>query len=605
MMLAFELWRLLERSQRRAVLAAQAISLVMAFSTVTGIAAIAPFFAVLGNKELADRQPVLHWAYVHGGFSSKQTFVFALGAAFIIVVAVANTVNAFGSRAMNHIALRIGDQLKRSLFEEYLSRSYLFHVRTHSAEVFDKVVYETTRVADGVLQSAFMLVTNLCTAVLIIASVLLVRPELSLVMLLGLGGGYLAIYLSVRKRLLHAGQEHSRSWTEQTKTVNEALGAIREVLLLRDKSLFCGEFARASRGVAETAARVHVISQTPRYLMECLAVAALVAVALALDAQSPGKGEWLGELTFVAFAAYRLMPMLQQVFVAVVRIRANRPSLAMIAPDLRLRGTAAGKLRPPSGIRASGEWRDRPRHGIQLRQVSFRYGTDRPWVLEDICLELAPRGLIGFVGANGSGKTTLLDIVAGLISPERGDVLIDGIALRDDNRADWQARIAYVPQSVFLLDGSIARNIAFGVSPGEIDQERVALAARLAGLAEFVAGLPQGYAQRVGERGIVMSGGRRQLIGIARALYRDASVLLLDEPTSALDGGSEAALADTLRALAERRTVVIVSHRLGAVRSSDVVHHLERGRIGASGTCSDLLSTSESFRRMSGVTETS
>lgn len=604
MKLAFEFWALLTRSQRRMVLAAQAISLIMAFSTVTGIAAIAPFFAVLGNGALAERQPVLHWAYVYGGFSGKQTFVLALGGAFIVMVAVANTVNALGSRAMNHIALRIGDELKRALFDEYLARPYLFHVRTHSAEVFDKVVYETTRVADGILQSAFMLVTNFFTAVLIVVAVLLVRPALSAMMLLGLGGGYLAIYLLVRKRLLQAGQEHSRSWTEQTRIVNEAFGAIREVLLLRDKSLFRGDFARASLGVAETAARVHVISQTPRYLMECLAVGALVAVALVLDAQSPSKGEWLGELTFVAFAAYRLMPMLQQVFVAVVRIRANRPSLALIAPDLRLRRTAADKPSRPPGIRTSGGWRDRPRHGIELRHVSFRYGTDGPWALEDVCLDLAPRTLIGLVGANGSGKTTLLDIVAGLISPARGEVLVDGVALRDDNRPDWQAKIAYVPQSIFLIDGSIARNIAFGVSPGEFNQERVAQAARLAGLAEFVAGLPQGYAQRVGERGIEMSGGRRQLIGIARALYRDPSVLLLDEPTSALDGSTEAALADTLRRLAERCTVVIASHRLGAVRSSDVVHHFERGRVCASGTCSELLSASESFRRVSGAIAT-
>jgi ABC-type multidrug transport system fused ATPase/permease subunit len=604
MRLAFELWGLLTRSQRRTVLAAQAISLIMAFSTVTGIAAIAPFFAVLGNGALAERQPMLHWLYVHGGFSSKQTFVLALGGAFIVMVAVANTVGAIGSWAMNHIALRIGDELKRALFEEYLARPYLFHVRTHSAEVFDKVVYETTRVADGILQSAFMLVTNFFTAVLIVAAVLLVRPALSMVMLLGLGGGYLAMYVLVRKRLLHAGQEHSRSWTAQTKIANEAFGAIREVLLLRDKSLFCGDFARASRGVAETAARVHVISQTPRYLMECLAVGALVAVAVVLDAQSPGKGEWLGELTFVAFAAYRLMPMLQQVFVAVVRIRANRPSLALIAPDLRLRRAAAGRPSPPPGIGASDGWRDGPRHGIQLRHVSFRYETDKPWALEDICLELAPRSLIGLVGANGSGKTTLLDIVAGLISPEKGEVLIDGVDLRDDNRAAWQAKIAYVPQSVFLIDGSIGGNIAFGVSRDDIDQERVALAARLAGLAEFIAGLPQGYAQRVGERGIEMSGGRRQLIGIARALYRDAPVLLLDEPTSALDGSSEAALADTLRGLAERCTVVIASHRLGVLRASDVVHHFERGRICASGTCGELLGTSESFRRVSGATAT-
>jgi ABC-type bacteriocin/lantibiotic exporter with double-glycine peptidase domain len=324
-----------------------------------------------------------------------------------------------------------------------------------------------------------------------------------------------------------------------------------------------------------------------------VAVASLVAAALLAGGRENGEGLWLGQLTFLGFAAYRLLPTLQQAFAAVVGIRASRSGFAAIAPDVRL---ARGRIH--AGSHADPSWRDRPREEIRLTQAYFRYQPDRPLAASGVSLRIPARTAVGLVGPNGSGKTTLVDMVAGLLLPDRGHIEIDGIALDESNRELWQSRIAYVPQSIYMLDASIAQNIALGVPEAAIDRERLVDAAKLAQLDEFVASLPDGYRHRIGERGMKLSGGQRQRIGLARALYTEASVLIMDEATNALDGLTEQELITTLLQLRGRYTIILVAHRLSTLRACDLIFELDQGKIAASGTYSELLGTSESFRQL-------
>ena len=233
--------------------------------------------------------------------------------------------------------------------------------------------------------------------------------------------------------------------------------------------------------------------------MECIAVAGLVAVAL-LAGGEDGIGSRLGQLTFLGFAAYRLLPTLQQAFLAIVRIRASRAGFASILPDLRLARTNEYRVDAPDS-----SWQRAPRLEIRLKEVSFRYEPDRPPAVSAVSLRIPAGAAVGFVGANGSGKTTLVDLIAGLLVPGIGRIEVDGIVLDDANRAGWQSRIAYVPQNIFLLDGTIAQNVALGIPGRELDRRRLLAAARLAQLDEFVATLPGGYDHNVGERGVRLS----------------------------------------------------------------------------------------------------
>lgn len=596
MSLLSDIWSVLTPSQRRGVAWAQLLSIVMALSTIIGIASIAPFFAVLGDPQLIDRTPSLHWLYVHSGASGKGSFEIVLGLAFVSVVLLANLITAAGSLALIRLAWRIGTELQSTMFGEYLARSYAFHVQTHSAELFNNVVRETNRITNDVLQNAFLAVTNIVTAALIILSVMLLHPAMAVAMTAALGGGYVLIYLAVRNRLLRAGELQTEFFIEQTKVVNESLAAIRDVIILQIHGFFRSSFEHSSQAVAQAAAHTQLLGQLPRYVMECVAVIGIVAVALLAGSGDHGLGPHLGQLTFLGFAAYRLLPTLQQTFASIVRIRGDQAGFATIVADLR-----QARARRAVAVAGDAAWQQCPRREILLQEVSFRYLPERPLAVNSVSLRIPARAAVGFVGANGSGKTTLADLIAGLLVPEAGQLMVDGIAIDEHTRAPWRARIAYVPQSIFLLDTTIAQNVALGVPKAAIDPQRLLAAAQLAQLDEFVSTLPGGYEHVVGERGVRLSGGQRQRIGIARALYRDASVLILDEATNSLDGLTEQELMTTLLRLRGRYTVVLIAHRLSTVRACDVIFEFDRGTVTGTGTYDGLLRESATFRRLANV----
>jgi HlyD family secretion protein len=458
--------------------------------------------------------------------------------------------------------------------------------------LFNNIIFKTSHVTTSILQNGFNLVTNAITAAFIVASVVIFKSSMGGAIVLVMVCGYIAIYVLLRNRLLHTGQLQSHLSAEQTKIVNESLGAIKEILVLRRQNFFRDKFEQASRAFARAATHSQLISQSPKQIMECAAVVGLVLVTLLAVSGSDGT-PLLGQLTFLGFAAYRLLPALQQAFSAMAGIRANQAGFASIAPDLLI---ARGKSR--SAAPSDASWLERPRHEIRLEQVSFSYQPDRPAAAADLSLRIPARAVVGFVGANGSGKTTLIDMVAGLLVPAGGRIEVDGIVIDETNRAGWQSRIAYVPQTVFLMDASIAQNIALGVADDSLDLDRLRAAAKLAQLDEFVGTLPDGYGHFLGERGMRLSGGQRQRIGIARALYNDASVLILDEATNALDGLTEQELMATILGLRGRYTIILIAHRLNSVRACDLIFELDDGKIIGRGSYSELVRDSETFRRL-------
>lgn len=600
MSLVSAVWGLLTPPQRRQMLAAQIISVLMAFSTVTGIAAIAPFFAVLGDPHLIDQNRTLHWLYLHGGFSGQRGFIVLLGVAFICLVLASNLINAFGSFFMTRLALRIGNQLQTAIFSDYLSRPYLFHVDTNSSTLIKNIAYESIRVTNGILLNGLMLVAHVVVASFIVLAIVLTDPAVAIAMIASLGGGYVLIYLAVRNRVMRLGNAQSQYAADQTLVVNESFGAIKELIVLRAQSFFRDKFSNASGALGLATAHCQLIAQSPRHFMECVAAGVLVGIALLLGGRDDGIGPWLGQLTFIAFAAYRLLPTLQQIFATVVKIRADRTAFALIAPDLRC-ARAALLLNPIASPSRLSAWHAGCRGEIRLDNVSFRYAADDPWALNGVSLHIPAQLTIGIVGANGSGKTTLLDLLAGLLPPSSGGIEIDGTPLDDESRAAWQAQVGYVPQNIFLFDASIEENIALGIAPSDVDRARMVEAARLAQLEELISGLRDGFNHRVGERGVRLSGGQRQRIGIARALYRRPSVLLLDEATNALDGLTERELIATLARLRGRCTTILIAHRMSSVRECDLIFQLEHGKLIGSGTYEALLKHSDEFRRMTGL----
>jgi len=595
MSLFLELWRLLDARERRGFLLAQALALVMAVFTLAGVAAVVPFFAVLADSQLISRNPVLAWLYRHLGVATPHDFIIALGVGLLVVVLLGNVINMVGAHALNRFAYRVGHRLCVALFDEYLHRGLQFHLASNSATWINNLIWAVTRGTTGMLQSLLLLTTNIATCVLIIGAIVIIHPLIALIAAVALCGSYGVVYLLARHRLMRNGLLEVRNLEERIKIAKEAFGGMRELIVLNGQAFFRQKFAESCAAICHTTLNTSAIAQSPRYILEGVIVVALVAGALLSIDRGTSAGEWFAQLSFLGFGAYRLLPALQQIFTGVVKIRGDGAAFNRIAADLR---TACRSGHRPTRTPDAANWQGRPRTGIELHDVDFRYAADRPPAIRDVRLTIPAGATVALVGPSGSGKTTLAELILGLLRPTAGAIEVDGIALTANNCADWQSTIAYVPQHVFLFDASLAENVALATELERIDFERLSCALRLARLEEFVSTLPRGYLEIVGEHGVRLSGGQRQRVGIARALYRRASLLVLDEPTSALDGLTESEVMATIEDLRGQCTIILVAHRTSTVRRCDLIFELSGGTVAAAGTYAQLTTQSELFERL-------
>jgi ABC-type multidrug transport system fused ATPase/permease subunit len=568
-----DLWATLSPAQRRWALGAQSVSLVMAFSTVAGIAAITPFFAVLGDSSLIHRNRWLSALYAWGGFQTEHAFVVGLGTAFIATAILSNLVNLLGAYVLQRVAFTIGNDMKSLLFREYLRRNLLFHARTNSSILLNNIVFEAVRGPIGMLQSLFQVVTGLVTSMAIVVSILIVNPFVAAAVVAILIGGYCGVYLANRQNLQHSARPERTLVGEQMKLIAEALGAIRHVLLLNRQEYFQKRFDATCHKLSRLAAFNDLATNSPRQIIECVAVATLVAACLVLIDSEGGAGHWLAQLTFLGFAVYRLLPALQQTFTSVVRLRGASTGFAIIAPDLlAARGQAPVRRAAETAKRLAAP-------SIELQNISLSYDQHGVPALDDISLRIPAGAVVGIIGANGSGKTSLVDVIAGFLEPDRGRVLIDDTELAHLDIASWRSSIAYVPQSTFLFDASIAENIALGVDLEDIDPQRLRRAARLARMDDLIAQLPLGFEQKIGERGVRLSGGQAQRIGIARALYRDCSLLIMDEATSSADVEGESQIVESVESIRGEATILLIAHHHSTLKNCDFIVELNCGRL--------------------------
>jgi ABC-type multidrug transport system fused ATPase/permease subunit len=418
-------------------------------------------------------------------------------------------------------------------------------------------------------------------ALVIIAALIYVDPFTATIAAAAFSILYLGASAVTGPRLARNSESIRTSYEERVRIVQESVGGIRDVILDGAHRICLDAFARVSRKYSIAAATNAFLATAPRFLIEATGMAAIAIVALLIAERHGGLANALPLLGAVALGAQRLLPLLQQVYHGWASVSGHRSVVFEVLELLRLRpveGTDLSSIEPLP-----------LREKISIEGVSFSYPESDRTVLDEVTLKI-PRGLIlGVVGKTGSGKSTLADLIMGLIEPTKGHIAIDGVPLTGEARLRWRRGIAHVPQAIFLADTTIARNIAFGVPPEHIDQDRVRAAAARAQLHDFVASLPNGYTTKVGERGIRLSGGQRQRLGIARAIYKQTSVLVLDEATSALDDVTEAAVMEALAALGEKgRTIIIIAHRLSTLTRCGLLVRLEEGRVAVTGKYAEV-----------------
>ncbi|MFZ1987204.1 MAG: ABC transporter ATP-binding protein [Desulfatitalea sp.] len=572
------------------------LQVAVACIEMAGIASIMPFMAVVANPNMIQTNRWLKQAYEYLKFDTLQSFLFFLGVLLLGLMVLSNLSKALLSWTTLKFDNGLNYKLARKLLSSYLARPYEFFLNRNTAEIGKNVLAEVRTVIAGVLGAGMSVMSNVLICLFILALIMVVDAIIAITIIVILGGCYGLIYALVRTKLNRIGREQVESNRQKYKAAGEVLGGIKDLKILGRELVFLEKFAAHALRHSKNNITAGVIAQLPKYALEVIAFGGILLMVLSFLGDKQEAGHMIPLLALYAFAGYRLLPALQLMFSGVTTVRFNLASLELLHRDLTEIGS---KAEPEQYLKRSGCVEPMPfTRELELRNITFTYsGAPKPSV-QGLSLKIPVNTTVGFVGATGSGKTTTVDIVLGLLAPSAGQLVADGRPVHgEDNLAGWQRNLGYVPQAIFLSDDSVARNIAFGVPEHEINMEGVVRAARIAHLSDFIEKeLPEQYNTVIGERGVRLSGGQRQRIGIARALYRDPSVLILDEATSALDGVTEEAVMVSIRDLSQKKTIIIIAHRLTTVKECDIIYIMDRGKIVGQGTYSELQKSSDWFR---------
>lgn len=592
-----KLYSLLDARERRRGMLVFGVLILVAFVEVLGVASIMPFIAVLANPNVIDSNRHLAMVYSGLGFTSREAFLFFLGFIFFALLVGSLALKAVGLWAQLRFSHNRNYAWGARLVGGYLRQPYEWFLNRHSSDLATAVLAEVNQVVTGALLPAMQAIAHILVAVFLMLLLVVVDPFLALAVGGVLGGGYAFISMALRRRLKRIGVERRLANRARYRVVQEAFGGIKDVKIAGLEEAFVRRFLRPAQTLSSRQISAGLMAQLPSFAMQGLLFGGMLLVLLYLMSSHGGFQEALPVVALYAFAGYRLMPAMQNIYRDLSQLRFSQAALDSLCADFATLQTTVPKAPPRGG---NGKESRLPlKRELELNRLSYEYPGAARAALHGLSLKIPAFSTVGIVGATGSGKTTTVDLILGLLRPVEGCILADGVEISDARVRAWQRTLGYVPQQIFLADDTVAGNIAFGLGPKEIDMAAVERAARIANLHEFVLKeLPEGYQTPVGERGVRLSGGQRQRIGIARALYHDPDVLILDEATSALDNLTELAVMEAIHGLGNRKTIILIAHRLTTVRNCDCIYLLEEGRLAAAGPYAELIAQNDRFRAM-------
>lgn len=566
---AKKLWRLLTVEQRKLAIRLIVFMFVGVVLETLSIGLVVPAMVLMTSGDLVVQYPVLAPVIQSLGDLSHEQLVVA-GMLFLVGVYAAKTLFlAFLAWRQSCFAYGVRETLSLRLFTGYLRQPYVFHQRRNSAQLIRNITSEVEVFVGYGLLSGLTLLTEFLVLFGISILLLAIEPIGALLAVTILGVAGWGFHRITKKRLLQSGEDRQRHEGLRIQHIQQGLGSVKDVKLLGREEDFIFQFGQSNTGSARAERYRYALQQLPRLWLEFLAVLGLTVLVLIMIGQGKPLEALLPTMGLFAASAFRLLPSVNRILGSFQSLRYGMPVIDTLYDETTLL-TEVEKQQNGEPIAFAEE--------LVMDDVSFSYPAADAPALQGINLSIKPGTSVGFVGKSGAGKSTLIDIIIGLLKPEKGSIRVDGHDVWSNLRG-WQDQIGYVPQSIFLTDDTLRRNIAFGLSNGQIDDGEVWRSIKAAQLEEFVNGLPEGINTYVGEGGVRLSGGQRQRIGIARALYHDPSVLVLDEATSSLDVATEAGVMEAVGKLQGAKTILIVAHRLSTVEKCDRVYRLSQGRL--------------------------
>lgn len=564
------LWSHLNSRRRNQFQRILALMVISSLAEIFSIGVVAPFLAALTDPQKVFSHPSSQFWVQFFGVTTPDQFLLFITIIFGLSSIIAGCLRMLLLWAGIHLSFGAGADISLNIYRRTLYQPYTTHLSRNSSEIINGI----SRKVGIVINSMSLILTFISSSVILIVIVftlILIDPIPALLMLCGFGFIYATIIYLTRKKQLAYSQVIAKESTQVIKTLQEGLGGIRDILIDGSQEVYCRLYSASDLPLRNAEGKSQFISSFPRYAIEPLGMMLIAISAYFLSRGQSGVSGAIPILGTLALGAQRLVPILQQAYQSYSIIRSTQVSFedAVNLLDQPL----PEFLNYPAINTHLFDWQ------ICFDRVWFSYDHKQPWTLQDINLRIVKGSRVGFIGSTGSGKSTLLDIMMGLLEATKGALVVDGDVITPLNARSWQSRIAHVPQSIFLSDGTIKENIAFGVPKNQINSDRVREVARQAQIAEVIEKLENQYETLVGERGVRLSGGQRQRIGIARALYKNADVLIFDEATSALDNKTEQAVMDAIEGLSKNLTILIIAHRISTLKNCNQIVELESGRI--------------------------
>jgi ATP-binding cassette subfamily B protein len=542
--------------------------IIASLAEIISIGAILPFLGILTAPEQVYQYPLMQPVIQILALTEPRQLILPLTILFITAALLAGVIRLTLLYAMTRLSYATGADLSINIYRRTLYQAYEVHVSRNSSEVINGIITKTNTVIGGVISPTLNLVSSIILLVGIMGALFAINTTIALSASICFGLLYWVVIRYTKTHLKDNSKTIADQSTQMIKSLQEGLGGIRDVLIDGTQQFYCKLYRNADLPLRRASGNNQFISGSPRYAMEAIGMTLIAGLAYLMTQQESEMLTAIPVLGALALGAQRLLPALQQAYASYSTIKGSKSSFEDVLNllDQPLPEHADQPL--PEPISFSQE--------IKLNNLNFRYSEDAPWVLKNVNLSLKKGSRIGFMGVTGSGKSTLLDIIMGLLPVTEGGLMIDNQTINSQNRRAWQAHIAHVPQNIYLSDGTIEENIAFGIAKELIDHQRIKKAAQQAQIAELIEEWKDGYQTLVGERGVRLSGGQRQRIGIARALYKQANVLIFDEATSALDNETEQAVMDAIEDLDKEVTILIIAHRLTTLKGCDEIIKLEK-----------------------------
>jgi ABC-type multidrug transport system fused ATPase/permease subunit len=483
-------------------------------------------------------------------------------------------------------------KLSKKLISNYLDKPYVWFLSKHSSDLGKNILSEVSQVINYII---FPFINILSQSIVILAILILLiflNPILITFTVLIILITYRVIFYFLKNIIIYSGSERFKANENRFKSLVDIFGATKEIKINGLEEIYINRFNSSSLTYLKNISLVSIITQIPRYIVESIAIGGMILISLFLISSGKSFENIVAFLSILAFAGYRLIPSIHQVYSNLTQIKFSDLTLDSLYKDL-----CVNKLSSKNNTKKRLSFNK----SILLKNISFAYPVTKHSAIQNINFTIPAFSKAAIIGATGSGKTTTLDIILSLLDPSHGNLIVDGKIINDKNRRSWQNNIGYVPQQIYLSDESIAKNIAFGLETSEINYKSVINAAKIANLHNFIMdNLPDKYDTKIGERGIKLSGGQRQRIGIARALYCKPRLLILDEATNSLDSLTEKIVIEAIQNLMGKITIIFVTHRLNIIKDFDLILFLEKGILRNVGNYKNLHKNDELFKKMAG-----